>query len=107
MIEYQVSVAGRDTPELFCLITDLDVGFGWRRSAAVGVLMNSRGLTELIVLQVGLSLGILSDRLASMMIIMALATTIAATPLFRRVYAGRLEREDSIEPVLAQVMPTV
>jgi Kef-type K+ transport system membrane component KefB len=81
------------------------VGFDRRRSAAIGVLMNSRGLTELVVLQVGVSLRILNERLAAMMILMAIVTTVAATPVFRRVYAGRLEREDSTEPSPAQGAP--
>lgn len=71
-------------------------GFDKRRAAAVGVLMNSRGLTELVVLQVGVSLGILSERLTSMMIIMAITTTVAATPAFRRLYNERLQREDDV-----------
>ena len=59
-----------------------------RRAAAIGVLMNSRGLTELVVIQVGVSLGILSERLSSMLIIMAIVTTVAATPLFKLLYKG-------------------
>jgi Kef-type K+ transport system membrane component KefB len=69
-------------------------GFDKRRAAAVGVLMNTRGLTELVVLQVGLSMGILSERLTSMMIIMAIVTTVVATPVFRRIYTEGLQRED-------------
>jgi Kef-type K+ transport system membrane component KefB len=55
----------------------------WRNSAALGLLMNTRGLMELIVLSVGLDLGIISPRLYAMMVIMALATTLATTPLLR------------------------
>jgi len=69
-------------------------GFDRRRAAAVGVLMNSRGLTELVVIQVGVTLGILSERLSSMLIMMAILTTVATTPIFRRLYDGRLQRED-------------
>jgi Kef-type K+ transport system membrane component KefB len=61
-------------------------GIGSRRAAAVGVLMNSRGLTELVVIQVGVSLGVIDQRLTAMMIVMAVVTTVAATPLFRRLY---------------------
>jgi Kef-type K+ transport system membrane component KefB len=56
-------------------------GLDWPQSAALGVLMNTRGLMELIVLNVGLELGIISPTLFTMMVIMALATTIATTPL--------------------------
>ena len=57
-----------------------------RRSAAIGVLMNCRGLTELVVIQVGVTLGVLDQQLTSIMIVMAVVTTVAATPLFRKLY---------------------
>jgi Kef-type K+ transport system membrane component KefB len=56
--------------------------------------MNSRGLTELIVIQSGITLGILSERLASMMIIMAVLTTVVATPAFRWIYTATLQEAD-------------
>jgi Kef-type K+ transport system membrane component KefB len=59
-------------------------GLGWRDSAALGVLMNTRGLMELIVLTVGLDLGILSPTLFAMLVLMAVATTLATTPLLDR-----------------------
>src|SRR5262249_11335374 len=58
-------------------------GLGWRESAGLGVLMNTRGLMELIVLNIGLDLGILSPALFAMMVLMALATTLATTPLLQ------------------------
>jgi Kef-type K+ transport system membrane component KefB len=58
-------------------------GLSWRYSAALGVLMNTRGLMELIVLNIGLDLGIISPTLFAMMVIMALVTTLATTPLLR------------------------
>jgi Kef-type K+ transport system membrane component KefB len=59
------------------------MGFGQRDSFALGVLLNTRGLVELVVLNVGLELGILSQTLFSMMVIMALATTLMTAPLLR------------------------
>jgi Kef-type K+ transport system membrane component KefB len=59
-------------------------GFGWREATAIGVLMNTRGLMELIVLNIGLELGVISPTVFSMMVIMALVTTIVAAPLLRR-----------------------
>jgi Kef-type K+ transport system membrane component KefB len=56
-------------------------GLGWRLSAALGILMNTRGLMELIVLNIGLELGVISPQLFAMMVIMALVTTIATTPI--------------------------
>ena len=61
------------------------MGFGARDSLALGVLLNTRGLVELIVLNVGLDLGILSPVLFSMMVLMALTTTFMAAPLLKLV----------------------
>jgi Kef-type K+ transport system membrane component KefB len=56
-------------------------GLGWRESSAIGILMNTRGLMELIVLNVGLDMGVLSPTLFAMLVIMALVTTFSTTPL--------------------------
>jgi Kef-type K+ transport system membrane component KefB len=56
-------------------------GMSWRESAAVGVLMNTRGLVELVILNIGLDLGVLSPALFSIMVLMALATTLMTPPL--------------------------
>ena len=53
----------------------------WRDSFSIGVLMNTRGLVELVVLNIGYDLGILSGRIFAMMVIMALATTFMTAPL--------------------------
>jgi Kef-type K+ transport system membrane component KefB len=56
-------------------------GMSWRDSLKLGVLMNTRGLIELIVLNIGFDLGILSPRVYSMMVLMALVTTFMTGPL--------------------------
>ena len=56
-------------------------GFDWRASAVIGTLMNTRGLTELIVLNLALEKGVISDALFAMLVIMALVTTFMAGPL--------------------------
>jgi Kef-type K+ transport system membrane component KefB len=56
-------------------------GLSWRDAAALGVLMNTRGLMELIVLNVGYDLGILSPMLFAMLVIMAIVTTLATSPI--------------------------
>jgi Kef-type K+ transport system membrane component KefB len=56
-------------------------GLGWQDSAALGVLMNTRGLMELIVLNIGLDLRVISPALFAMLVIMAIVTTMATTPL--------------------------
>lgn len=55
-------------------------GLDLRTSASLGVLMNTRGLMELVVLNIGLELGVISPTLFAMMVIMALFTTMATTP---------------------------
>lgn len=63
-------------------------GISWREASALGALMNTRGLMELIVLNIGLDLGILSPKLFAMMVLMALATTLSAAPLLRWLVPG-------------------
>jgi Kef-type K+ transport system membrane component KefB len=65
-------------------------GMSWRESAAVGILMNTRGLVELVILNIGHDLGILSPSLFSMMVLMALVTTLMTTPLLKWVYPETL-----------------
>jgi K+:H+ antiporter len=58
-------------------------GLDWRSSAALGALMNTRGLMELIVLNVGLDLQVITPTLFAMMVLMALVTTMATAPALR------------------------
>jgi Kef-type K+ transport system membrane component KefB len=58
-------------------------GIGWRDAAALGVLMNTRGLVELVVLNIGLDLGVISPTLFTMLVIMALVTTFLTSPLLQ------------------------
>lgn len=60
-------------------------GSSAREALALGVLMNTRGLMELVVLNIGLELGILSPKLFAMMVVMALVTTLATTPALRAI----------------------
>ncbi|NBT58921.1 cation:proton antiporter [bacterium] len=56
-------------------------GFSWKDSSALGVLMNTRGLVELIILNLGLDLKLISPRLFTMLVVMALVTTLLTSPL--------------------------
>lgn len=58
-------------------------GLGWRDATALGLLMNTRGLMELIALNIGLDMNIISPPLFAMMVVMALVTTMATTPLLQ------------------------
>jgi K+:H+ antiporter len=66
-------------------------GMDWRDSFSLGVLMNTRGLVELIVLSIGYDLGILSARIFTMMVLMALVTTFMTGPLLSLVKIGTSE----------------
>ncbi|TMC18967.1 MAG: hypothetical protein E6J34_15840 [Chloroflexi bacterium] len=57
------------------------MGEGWRNALSLGILMNTRGLVELIVLNIGLDLGVLSPTMFAIMVIMALVTTMMVSPL--------------------------
>jgi Kef-type K+ transport system membrane component KefB len=78
-------------------------GQTWREAGALGILMNTRGLMELIVLNVGFEIGVLSPALFSMMVVMVLATTVMAGPALARVYPAR----DAIRRLLAADPPSV
>jgi Kef-type K+ transport system membrane component KefB len=65
-------------------------GIPQRRSGALALLMNTRGLTELVLLSVGLKLKVLDVPLFTMLVVMALITTIMTAPLLKIVYPDRL-----------------
>jgi Kef-type K+ transport system membrane component KefB/nucleotide-binding universal stress UspA family protein len=75
-------------------------GIGWRESAAIGTLMNTRGLMELVVLNIGLDLGVISTTLFTMLVIMALVTTFATTPVFRWLHPESEESRMHLAPPL-------
>jgi len=58
-------------------------GLRWREAAILGTLMNTRGLMELIVLNVGLDLHVITPTLFAMMVLMALVTTMMTAPVLR------------------------
>jgi Kef-type K+ transport system membrane component KefB len=64
-------------------------GMRWRESLQLGALMNTRGLMELIALNIGYDLGILSPRIFTMLVIMALVTTLLTGPLLNLFGGGR------------------
>lgn len=72
-------------------------GIDHRESSALGWLMNTRGLTELIVLNIGLELKVITPLLFTMLVIMALVTTFMTSPLLERIYPKRLISLDVVE----------
>ena len=77
-------------------------GIEKREASALGWLMNTRGLTELIVLNIGLNLGVISPLLFTMLVIMALVTTFMTSPLLEWTYPKELIKLDLEEPSEAE-----
>jgi Kef-type K+ transport system membrane component KefB len=63
-------------------------GMPWREAAALGALLNTRGLMELVVLKIGLEIGAISGTVFTMMALMALVTTLMTVPLLRWIRPG-------------------
>jgi Kef-type K+ transport system membrane component KefB len=80
------------------------MGVPWREAAAIGVLMNTRGLMELVILNIGLDIGVLNRSLFSMMVLMAVGTTLMTTPLLSLVGAGE-QPEAAAEAEKVEVAP--
>lgn len=68
-------------------------GHDWPESRAIGGLMNTRCLVELVVLNIGLEIGVVSLPLFAMIVIMALITTFMATPLLHLIYPPSLQSQ--------------
>lgn len=64
-------------------------GLNWREAGAIGVLMNTKGLMELVVLNVGLEIGIISPSVFAMMVIMTFMTTFITSPLLEKIYINQ------------------
>lgn len=73
-------------------------GINNREASALGWLMNTRGLTELVILNIGLSLNVISPLLFTMLVIMALVTTFMTAPLLEWTYPKRLIKLEQVEP---------
>jgi Kef-type K+ transport system membrane component KefB len=69
-------------------------GLPERKAAAIGVLMNTRGLTELVILNVGLAKGVLDLQLFTLLVVMAVVTTVITEPALRIVYPDKLLKRD-------------
>jgi len=84
LVVFAVAVAGKFGGSM---IAARIMGVQWREAAAIGVLMNTRGLIELVILNIGLDIGVLNRSLFSMMVLMAVGTTLMTTPLLSLVSA--------------------
>ncbi len=77
-----------------------------REALAIGSLMNARGLMELILLNIGLQQGVISQTLFSMLVLMAIVTTLIASPIFELVY-GRQTTWAKVEKDVTEMKPAV
>jgi Kef-type K+ transport system membrane component KefB len=69
-----------------------------RTAMAVGALMNARGLMELIIINIALKFGVIEQGLFSIMVLMAIVTTLMASPIFHLVYGRHMPKPDSKPP---------
>jgi Kef-type K+ transport system membrane component KefB len=78
-------------------------GMPWRESFAVGTLMNTRGLMELVVLNVGLDVGVINQTVFTMMIMMALVTTFMTTPILEWMYPAQARGQACVATMVVSV----
>jgi Kef-type K+ transport system membrane component KefB len=78
------------------LVAGRGVGLPWGFAARLGVLMNTRGLMELIVLNVGMDIGVITPALFTMMVIMAIVTTAMTGPLLDALGTSAAEASTSL-----------
>lgn len=82
-----------------CMLAVKFAGETWRESATIGALMNARGLMELIILNVGLEQGIITPTLFTIMVIMAVITTLMASPLVNMLLQGTVYEQSLVQQV--------
>lgn len=83
-----VFVAAAGGKLIGCTLAARLTGFGWKESAAVGALMNTRGLIALVVINIGYDMGVVPKSLFACLVLMAVATTLLAGPLVMLVRQG-------------------
>ena len=77
-----------------CWLAARATGHSGRESAGIGALMNARGLVELVVLTVGLQEGVITPTLFSILVLMAIVTTMMTGPIVGLLYPGGMARGD-------------
>uniref|UniRef100_A0A914QBA1 Cation/H+ exchanger domain-containing protein n=1 Tax=Panagrolaimus davidi TaxID=227884 RepID=A0A914QBA1_9BILA len=79
-----------------CSVAAKVSGFPWRESLSIGILMNTKGLVELIVLNIGVDAGVINERIFAVMIVMALVTTFMTSPIIAYVYPPKYQIEPKV-----------
>jgi Kef-type K+ transport system membrane component KefB len=84
-----------------CMLAAEACGVSWRESAMIGALMNTRGLMELIVINIGYDLGIIPKTVFFMLVMMAVLTTFMTSPIMSQLMQGRRADDPAALPRLA------
>jgi Kef-type K+ transport system membrane component KefB len=117
----RTSVGLLDSPELwlYCILIILvavagkflggslparATGMPWRESWALGALMNTRGLMELVLLNIALDIGLITPTLFTMLVIMAMTTTFMTAPVLEWIYFRRMVPPDEYVPSAPDVV---
>ncbi len=85
-IVFILAIAGKGVA---CALAARATGEPWRESWTIGTLMNARGLMELIILNIGLERGLITPALFTIMVLMAIITTVMTSPIFSLIYGRR------------------
>ncbi len=89
-----------------CWLAARATGLDNRQALGIGTLMNARGLMELIIINVGLQRGIISPTLFATLVIMAVVTTLMASPIFEWLVGKHRPSEEPETPVVNSLAPT-
>jgi Kef-type K+ transport system membrane component KefB len=81
-------------------LAGLACGLDRRDALGLGVLMNARGVTEIVILTIGLEIGVITPALFTIMVLMALVTTFMATPLLALILPDEVQWREPVGPVL-------
>ena len=88
-----VAIAGKGVA---CYLAARWSGEPHKEAMGIGTLMNARGLMELIILNIGLQKGIIGKELFAILVIMAIVTTLMASPVFEYVYGRHVRKKGEL-----------
>jgi Kef-type K+ transport system membrane component KefB len=97
-----LAIAGKGVA---CALSARVSHYAWREAATIGALMNARGLIELIVLNIGLETRVITPSLFTMLVLMALVTTLMASPLYRWL-SGRRASDERMPTSTYEAVPS-
>jgi Kef-type K+ transport system membrane component KefB len=105
LIAFGILVASVAAKGGACYLAARLAGENNRTALGIGALMNSRGLMELIIINIGLQKGIIGPTLFSMLVLMAIVTTMMASPLFEIFYGKNARELGELEAIGSRPSP--